>query len=78
MDVRMAVLQQALNGGKFYEGYLVAAVIQQVHCRRDDVWEALWGLVGDGPIYLVRKALEPIRARLPDGLADPVTLDAVG
>jgi hypothetical protein len=25
----------------------------------------------------LRKALEPIRAQLPDGLADPVTLDAV-
>ena len=39
MDVRMAVLRQAVAGGKFYEGNMVTRVIQEVHCTRDQVWE---------------------------------------
>ena len=52
MDVRMAVLRQAVGGAKFYEGNMVARVMQEARCTRDQVWEALWGLVGEGLIYL--------------------------
>jgi hypothetical protein len=52
MDVRMAVLQQAVAGAKFHEGNMVARVIQEAHCTRDQVWETLWGLVAEGLIYL--------------------------
>jgi hypothetical protein len=54
MDVRMTVLRHVVTGAdtRFSESYLVAAVRQQVQCTRDQVWEALWGLVGDGMIFL--------------------------
>jgi hypothetical protein len=48
----MAVLREAVSGAKFGEGYLVTAVMRQVQCTRDQVWETLWGLVGEGLIYL--------------------------
>ena len=54
VDVRRAVLAQLARGGggRFGRSYLVAAIRQQVQCTDPAVWEALWGLVGDGLVYL--------------------------
>lgn len=55
MDVRTAVLQRLVTPGadtRFNAAYLVNPIAQQVGCRPHEVWEALWGLVGDGLIYL--------------------------
>ena len=54
MDVRMAALRHVAAGGdtRFHEAYVVRQVMQRVHCTREQVWEALWSLVGDGLIYL--------------------------
>jgi hypothetical protein len=48
----MAVLRYVAGGGdtRFDERSLVARIRQQVHCSRDHVWAALWGLVGEGLI----------------------------
>jgi hypothetical protein len=53
-DVRRAVLTHLGSGAdpRFSRSYLVAGVRQQVQCADTDVWEALWGLVGDGLVYL--------------------------
>lgn len=42
------------SGGdpRFGASYLANAVRQQAMCSEPEVWEALWGLVGDGLIYL--------------------------
>lgn len=37
---------------RFQEGYLPAAIRQRAGCRPHEVWEALWGLLADGLIYL--------------------------
>jgi hypothetical protein len=54
VDVRRAVLSHLGSGGdsRFGGSYLVATVRQQARCADTDVWEALWGLIGDGLIYL--------------------------
>lgn len=54
VDVRRAVLQHLGNGGasRFGRPYLVGTTHQETGCSETEVWEALWGLVGDGLIYL--------------------------
>src|SRR4051812_13434494 len=55
MDVPTALLQRLVTPGtdnRFNPAYLVNPVAQQVGCPPHEVWEALWGLVGDGLIYL--------------------------
>lgn len=54
MDVRRAVLQQVGGGGasRFGRPYLVGAVCQETGCSDTQVWEVLWGLVGEGLVYL--------------------------
>lgn len=37
---------------RFNRAYLVAAVLPGTGGREHEVWEALWGLVGDGLVYL--------------------------
>ncbi len=53
-DVRRAVLQRLGNGGasRFGRPYLVGTIHQETGCSEAEVWEALWGLVGDGLLYL--------------------------
>ncbi len=54
VDVRRAVLQRLGGGGdsRFGLPYLVGSIRQQTGCSDASVWEALWGLVGDGLVYL--------------------------
>lgn len=53
-DARRAVLQHLGNGGasRFGRPYLVGTIHQETGCSEAEVWEALWGLVGDGLLYL--------------------------
>lgn len=39
---------------RFSNAYLGAAIQQRIDCRFHEVWEAVWGLVGDGLVYLDR------------------------
>jgi hypothetical protein len=54
VDVRRAVLQCLAKGGasRFGRLYLVGIIHQEAGCTETEVWEALWGLVSDGLIYL--------------------------
>lgn len=55
MDTRTAILQRLVtpqSAGRFGRPYLVSQIAVQVGCPEHEVWEALWGLVGDGLIYL--------------------------
>lgn len=54
VDVRRAVLRQLGRGGasRFGRPYLVGTIHQETGCSDAEVWEALWGLVGEGLIYL--------------------------
>lgn len=53
-DMRRAVLAYLGRGAdsRFSYHYVVANVSQEASCPETEVWEALWGLVGDGLIYL--------------------------
>jgi hypothetical protein len=53
-DVRRAVIQRLGSGSasRFGRPYLVGAIHQETGCSEAEVWEALWGLVGDGLLYL--------------------------
>jgi hypothetical protein len=53
MDIRMAVLRHVAGGGdtRFHERTVVATLQQRLRCTREQVWEALWALVGEGLIY---------------------------
>lgn len=53
-NVRRAVLGYLARGAdpRFSHHYVVGNVRQEVGCADAAVWEALWGLVGDGLIYL--------------------------
>jgi hypothetical protein len=53
-DVRRAVLAYLARGAdpRFSHHYVVANVRQEAGCPDTEVWEALWGLVGDGLVYL--------------------------
>lgn len=37
---------------RFAEAYLIRSITEAADCRPHVVWEALWGLVGDGLVYL--------------------------
>ena len=54
VDVRRAVLTYLGSGAdsRFSHRYLIANVSKEAHCPQTAVWEALWGLVGDGLAYL--------------------------
>ena len=54
VDVRRAVLAYLARGAdpRFSHHYVVANVSQVTGCPDTEVWEALWGLVGDGLVYL--------------------------
>jgi len=53
LDVRRVVLQRLDGGGgRFGRPYLVLSVSEQTGCPETEVWEALWGLVADGLVYL--------------------------
>jgi len=55
MDVRsglLAILATPHADTRWHEGYLVRQVQEQTSCRRHEVWEVLWGLVGEGLVYL--------------------------
>lgn len=55
MTPRDAVLDLLSTQGanaRFSNHYLPTAVRERVGCRTHEVWEALWGLVGEGLIYL--------------------------
>jgi hypothetical protein len=55
MTVRAHVLEflaTAQADTRHGESYLPAEIRQRSGCRPHEVWEALWGLVGDGLIYL--------------------------
>ncbi len=53
--VRGHVLRHLATPGctcSFGRPYLPAAIRRAAGCREHEVWEALWGLVGDGLVYL--------------------------
>lgn len=55
--VRSCVLQVLATPGsdtRFSNSYLGAAVRDLMDCRSHQVWEAVWGLVADGLVYLDR------------------------
>ncbi|WP_158074111.1 hypothetical protein [Micromonospora sp. CB01531] len=54
VNVRRTVLQRLGSGGasRFGRPYLVGTIRQETGCSEAEVWEALWGLVGDGLVYL--------------------------
>ncbi len=54
VNVRRAVLKHLGNGGasRFGRPYIIATIHQETGCSETEVWEALWGLVGDGLVYL--------------------------
>lgn len=53
-DVRRAVLAYLARGAdrRFSHHYVVANVSQEAGCPETEVREAIWGLVGDGLVYL--------------------------
>jgi hypothetical protein len=53
-EIRDAVLQRLAQGedSRFGESYLPMATARAITARLTDVWEALWGLMGDGLIFL--------------------------
>lgn len=53
-DIRRAVISHLGSGAdpRFNHMYLIAKVRKQTQWTSGDVWEALWGLVGDGLVYL--------------------------
>ena len=54
VDLRLAVLERLGGGGpsRFGRPYLVGTLHREVGCAETEVWEALWGLVGEGLVYL--------------------------
>jgi hypothetical protein len=55
VDIRTRVLQHLGTPhaeSRFAEAYLVHKITEATNCRPHLVWEALWGLVGDGLVYL--------------------------
>ncbi len=53
-NARCAALARLGNGGasRFGRPYLVSTLREEVGCSETEVWEALWGLVGEGLVYL--------------------------
>src|SRR4051794_37239526 len=55
MDLREHILQHLVTPqpeSRFGDSYLVREIATAVGCRPHEVFEVLWGLVGDGLIYL--------------------------
>ncbi|MFG3679928.1 hypothetical protein ACGF5H_07460 [Micromonospora chalcea] len=54
VNVRRLVLQRLGSGGdtRFGRSYLLGTIRKETGCSEAEVWEALWGLVGDGLVYL--------------------------
>jgi len=55
VEIRTRVLQHLGTPhaeSRFAEAYLVRSISEVADCRPHVVWEALWGLVGDGLVYL--------------------------
>ena len=55
MDLRVRLLQHLATPqaeARFGYPYLVAEISRAAACRPHEVWEALWGLVGEGLVYL--------------------------
>lgn len=55
MDLRTRLLQHLVTpqaDNRFGHPYLVGPMASSAGCPPHDVWEALWGLVGEGLIYL--------------------------
>ena len=55
MDLRSRVLHHLATPHaetRFGYSYLVGSVSRSASCRPHEVWEALWGLVGEGLVYL--------------------------
>lgn len=55
MDVRGHVLRHLATPGaehRFGRAYMPAVVSAGLRCRQHEVWEAAWGLVADGLVYL--------------------------
>lgn len=55
MDLRTRLLQLLVTPQaetRFAHPYLVGPIAAETACPPHEVWEALWGLVGDGLIYL--------------------------
>lgn len=54
LDLRRALLNRLAAGGdsRFGRSYLVGSVRRELGCSDTAVWEALWGLVGVGLVYL--------------------------
>lgn len=53
-EIRRAVLERVAAGGetRFSEVYFPTETAHAIEARLIDVWEALWGLLGDGLIFL--------------------------
>lgn len=53
-DVRRAILAHLGRGsdGRFSRSYLVATIRREIDCGETEVYEALWGLVAEGLLYL--------------------------
>lgn len=53
-EIRAAVLERIAEGGecRFGEPYFPMQTAKAINARLIDVWEALWGLMGDGLIFL--------------------------
>ncbi len=55
MDIRTHLLRQLATphaDTRFGAAYLVRVIVGRVPCRPHQVYEALWGLVGEGLVYL--------------------------
>ncbi len=48
----LRVLGTPQSDTRFGDAYLPATAARALRCRPHQVWEALWGLVGDGLVYL--------------------------
>jgi hypothetical protein len=56
-DVRVNVLRRLASRGtdaRFHEAYFVHPLARELQCHPAQVMEALWGLVGEGLVYLDR------------------------
>jgi hypothetical protein len=55
MEIRARVLQHLgtpHTESRFGHAYLARTIATEANCRPHQVWEALWGLAGDGLVYL--------------------------
>jgi hypothetical protein len=62
MEIRALVLEQLATPqaeSRFGHPYLVRVIANEADCPPHQVWEVLWGLVGDGLVYLDRAGQAP-------------------